>query len=325
MGVPTSGTESFWQNSTFLVGGLRISGTVAIPGTTGSVFFVDSVTGTTLNDGKTPQTPVSKLDLAIGLCTANKGDIIYIMPGHAETIAANTELLFDVAGITIIGLGRGAARPTFTLTTANTNRIPVSAGSIAIRNCIFIGNFLSIATCFLLTTANDFTVEMCAFRDTDATHGFLSIITTTVSVNSDGLVFTNNEVQSDATTTPGPTIVVANTLDRLTIANNNVVHSTISNNVSALLAHGALVVTHLVMTDNYVYSVNTDTSGGGILITTSATTGSGLVARNVARTLDTAAVILVTVAAVQYTMYDNKHVDGATFTSGYLLPAIGAD
>src|SRR5205085_2608560 len=147
-------------------------------------------------------------------------------------------------------------------------RIPVSAANIKISNCIFIGNFLSIATCFLLTSAPGFWVDSCAFRDTSAILGFLSIITTTVSVNSDGLQFTNNEVQSDATTTPGPAIVVLNTLDRLNVSGNVITHSTISNNVSALVSHAALVVTHLQMANNTVYSVNTDTATGGLLLTT---------------------------------------------------------
>ena len=41
------------------------------------------------------------------------------------------------------------------------------------------------------------------------------------------------------------------------------------------IAHGALVMTNARVLWNYVYSVNTDTATGAILITTSATTGSG--------------------------------------------------
>ena len=287
-------------------------------------FYVDSVNGSNGNPGTFDQ-PVATLDYSIGLCTANTGCVIIIKAGHAETITANTELLFDVAGITIVGLGNGANRPTFTLTTGNTNRIPVSAANIKISNCIFVGNFLSIATCFLLTTAPGFWVDSCSFRDTSAILGFLSIITTTVSVNCDGLIFTNNTVQSDATTTPGPTIVVANTLDRLTISDNFITHSTISNNVSALLAHAALVVTHLLMVGNVVYSVNTDTATGGLLLTTTATTGSGIIANNFAAALDTAAAILLPAIAVQYGCSQNFYAHRGNSTSGYLLPAAGTD
>jgi len=289
----------------------------------GNTFYVDS--GVAGSDGTSPSTALATLEAAINKCTADQGDLIIILPGHAESIASATALNFDVGGIRIEGLGEGANRPTFTFTTANTATIPVSANGITIRNCIFVGNFLSIASCFTVAAAADFWIDQCVFRDTDATHGFLSIVTTTVSVNSDGLRYTNNQRKSDATTSPGPDIVIANTMSRLKVLYNKSVHTVASNNIAALIEHGALVMTDAEVIGNFVYSVNTDTATGAVLLKTTATTGSGIVASNRVRTLDAAAAILVPVAAVQYAMFDNLHNDGATFTSGYLLPAVGAD
>lgn len=266
--------------------------------------------GSDANKG-TFQAPFATLAGALAQCVAGRGDVIFIKPGHAEAITSATALLFNVAGVAIVGLGVGNSRPTFTFTTANTAKIPVSAANVAIQNCIFVGNFLSIATCFLLTTAPEFTVERCAFRDTSAILGFLSIVTTTVSVNADGLTFTCNEVQSDATTTPGPAIVIAGTMDRLTVSDNFVTHSTASNNIAALIEHGALVVSHLLCERNRVYSVNTDTATGAILVKTTATTGSGIIAGNRIVTLDTGAAIIITAAAVQYGQFDNLHTGDA--------------
>ncbi len=104
--------------------------------TTGNVFFVDSATGSNSNDGKSVSAPVATLDYAIGLCTANKGDIIYLMPGHAET---TTAIALDVAGLTIIGLGVGASRPTLTATTAATDLINISVASTWMENIILVG------------------------------------------------------------------------------------------------------------------------------------------------------------------------------------------
>lgn len=290
----------------------------------GNAFWVSSTRGSDTGKG-TRDRPFATLAYAIGRCAASRGDVINLMPGHAENIASATALLFNVAGITIVGHGAGADRPTFTFTTANTAKIPVSAGSIKIENCIFVGNFLSIATCFLLTTAPEFWVDGCEFRDTSAILGFLSIITTTVSVNSDGLKFTNNSVQSDATTSPGPTIVIANTLDRLTVVGNFIVHTVASNNIAALIEHGALVVTHALIAWNYIHSVNTDTATGAILVKTTATTGSGLIMHNRIKALDVAAAIIVTAAAVQYGMFDNLYTGETTQLSGFVLPAIATD
>jgi hypothetical protein len=300
--------------------------------TPGQTFWVSNSTaiqrgqrgGSDQNKG-TFDSPFGTLNYAITQCVANRNDIIFIKPGHTESIASATALNFNIAGVQIIGLGVGSSRPTFTFTTANTATIPVSANNMSVSNVLFIGNFLSIASAFTVAAAADFKIDGCEFRDTSAILGFLSIVTTTVSVNSDGLTYTNNARKSDATTNPGPDVVIANTMSRAKINGNKSIHTVASNNIAALVEHGALVMTDLECIGNYVYSVNTDTATGAILLKTTATTGSGIVAHNRVRALDAAAVILVPVAAVQYGMFDNLFNDGATFTSGYILPAIGAD
>lgn len=311
--------------------GLTIRGQAIAITNPGMVFHVSNAATLLTNqkagsDGNrgTYDQPFATLAYALTQCVANRGDIIYIKPGHAETISANTSLPLSKAGVAIVGLGAGSMRPTFTLDTANSNRIPVSAANVSIRNCIFIGNFLSIATCFLLTTAPEFEVDSCAFRDTDATHGFLTIVTTTVAVNADGLRFTNNVVQSDATTTPGPAVSLLGTIDRVTVDGNEVWHSVASDNKSALIEHAALVVTKLMCRWNYIYSVNVDTATGAILVKTTAITGSGMIAHNRIRALDSAAEIVVTAAAVQYGFFDNLYIGDGTNTSGFVSPAIGS-
>lgn len=94
--------------------------------TTGNVFFVDSNTGTNSTSyGTAPDTPVATINYAVGLCTANKGDRIYVMPNHAETISGATSLVVDKAGVSIIGVENGplltfsAAASTISVTAAN--------------------------------------------------------------------------------------------------------------------------------------------------------------------------------------------------------------
>jgi len=300
----------------------------------GKVFWLSNATalvtgqrgGSDQNRG-TFDSPFATLGGALAACTAGRGDLIMVKPGHAETLTANTVAgaLWNVAGVAIIGTGTGNSRPTFTLDTGNTNRITVSAANVSVKNCVFIGNFLSIATCFLLTTAPEFTVENCDFRDTDATHGFLSIFTTTVAVNSDGLTISNCSRKSVATTSPGPFIVVANTMDRLTVWGNYVTKSVANNNVAQLIEHGALVVTNALIAWNYLYNIDTDTATGAVLIKTTAITGSGMVMHNRVRGLDSASAIMVTANAVQYGLFDNLYIGDGTSVSGFLLPAAGSD
>ena len=128
--------------------------------TTGSVFFVYSVTGSNSNDGKSPDTAFATLDFAIGNCTATKGDIIYCMPGHAET---TTAIAADVAGITIIGIGRGRARPALTATTDASDLIDVTAANVAIKNMRLVGAASGV-TSLISIAAHDFVCEGCVLE-----------------------------------------------------------------------------------------------------------------------------------------------------------------
>lgn len=256
------------------------------------------------------------------LCAANAGDTILLLPGHTETISSSTALTLSVAGVNIIGLGTSANRATITLDTAATARINVTAANITFKNVIFVANFADIATCFLLTTAPGFTLDSCEFRDTSSVLNFLAIVTTTVSVNSDGLVFKNNRLSILGTTAATTPIKVANTMDRIQINDNFIVKAAL-NNTSCVLAHGALVVTNLEMSRNKIFSSLTDSATGGILITTSSTTNTGMVSDNYIKALDVAAAILVTAGSI-YGMTNNLY-NGDADASGFVLPAIGVN
>ena len=297
----------------------------------GQVYWVSNATPTLPgqvggSDGNpgTFNAPFGTLEYALSICTANRGDIIFIKPGHAETISSATALSFDVAGIAIVGLGAGTKRPTFTLGTAATTTIAVSADNVSISNCRFIGNFLSITSAFTVAAAAYFTIDNCSFTDTSAILGFLSAVKTTVSTNSDFLQVSNCFIKSDATTKSVAPIVVLNTMTGLTLTDNLVVQTVAQNNVSQFLSHAALVMTAALITGNKVYSVNTDSATGAFLVTTSATTGSGIIQNNMVRGLDTAAALMITAAAVQYGLFNNLYIGDVGF-SGFVLPAIGTD
>ena len=84
----------------------------------GKIFWVNNsgviaeggIGGSDTNNG-TYQKPFSTIDYAIGKCTASRGDIIMVMPGHSETITSDGGIACDVAGVAIIGLGSGSLRP----------------------------------------------------------------------------------------------------------------------------------------------------------------------------------------------------------------------
>lgn len=155
----------------------RVRGTVfmdASPAVTSGMIYWVSSTSTGRSDqptewGKDPSTPFATLDYAIGRCTANNGDIIYLMPNHAESLAAADAVDFDVAGITVIGLGTGADRPTFTFATSTAADVEVDAANIKIENCVFLCNIASQTRMVTLTgNADGAVLKNCEFREGSA-------------------------------------------------------------------------------------------------------------------------------------------------------------
>jgi len=129
-----------------------------IPQTTGDYFFVHN-SGSSANDGKDPDHPFADLDYAIGQCTEDHGDVIILMPGHAESASA---IAADVAGVTVVGLGYGEAMPTITGTTATADLINVTADSFVIKNVHLVGGASGTTALIDATDDADFlSVERC--------------------------------------------------------------------------------------------------------------------------------------------------------------------
>src|SRR6185436_14827350 len=80
--------------------------------TFGNVFYVHSVSGSDSDSGTSPVAAKATLAAAIALCTANNGDVIFVLPGHSETLTA--AITVNKAGISIVGLGQGLVRPSLT-------------------------------------------------------------------------------------------------------------------------------------------------------------------------------------------------------------------
>ena len=145
--------------------------------TTGNVYHVDSGADAADDDNAAtnPKQPAATLDGAIGKCTANNGDVILVAPGHSETISAAAAITFDVAGVTVIGMGVGNSRPTITLDTAATTDIDVTAADVQIHNIIFSMNYADIVEVFDLSAAG-FVVNKCRFVDTATNMNFIDLI-----------------------------------------------------------------------------------------------------------------------------------------------------
>lgn len=136
---------------------------------TGDVYFVDSgqASASDSHKGTSPDRALLTIDAAVGKCTANNGDVIYVMPGHTENVASAGAIDLDVAGITIIGLGKGSDRPTLTWSSSTSSDLDVDAANITIENFLFTASVDAVAAA-IDVNAKDFTIRNCEFRDTTA-------------------------------------------------------------------------------------------------------------------------------------------------------------
>jgi len=73
-----------------------------LPSIGGSVFYVDPVAGSNLNDGSSPTQALATTQAAVTLCVENRGDFIIRMPGIEH--AGDVPLLLNKRGITLIGV-----------------------------------------------------------------------------------------------------------------------------------------------------------------------------------------------------------------------------
>ncbi len=130
----------------------------------GNVWYVDSGhadTEDSVGAGRQEDKPFATLDFAISQCTANNGDVIYVAPGHTETVSAAAGIDFDVAGITVIGLGHGPDRPTITMS-AVASTIHFDAAGTRIKNFLILTEHDN--TIVIDVDKTDCVIEGCEFR-----------------------------------------------------------------------------------------------------------------------------------------------------------------
>jgi len=142
-------------------GGALIKGTPLYDQIDGNVYFVSSGTGAAGNSGETPQSPVDTIQGAINKCTASNNDWVMVMPGHAESVAAQID--FNKAGVTVWGLGNGNLRPTLTNITTAADIIDVSAANMMLANVIFAFSTID-------TTSADVNVDAAGFTLLNTRH-----------------------------------------------------------------------------------------------------------------------------------------------------------
>lgn len=242
----------------------------------GDIWFVDS-TVTAASDsagfGKNPDAPVATIDYAVGLATTSKGDVIYVMPGHNETITAATSLVIDKIGLSIIGLGRGKNRPI--LDFDNTaGSIEMDAASCRLSNIILRASVAS-AVIAINVDAHDCEIDRCYFTYEDTGDEFITCIDLDAvdRCHIHDCVFETEEAAGAST----EAIRIDDTED--STIEGNIFRGTWSN--AAIINEGALCPRLLVL-DNIIYNSDTSVYNG---IDFGSLSSTGIVKGNTITTL----------------------------------------
>ena len=161
----------------------------------GKVFWVNNssvlaqggIAGSNSNDG-TYQRPFSTLDYAVGRCTAGRGDVIYIMPGYTQDMAAADAVDVDVSGVRVIGLGRGTARPKFTYSNA-AGEFVIGATNVRIENLWFVPSVTGITHGIdVEAAATNFEIVNCEFSGRESNDDEFNAAITVVAGADGGLI-----------------------------------------------------------------------------------------------------------------------------------------
>lgn len=172
--------------------------------TTGNIFFVNSGTGTNAAGyGRSPEAPLASLAyfFSADIPTASNGDVVYLMPGHAEVVSAAAGIDMDIAGVTVIGLGNGTLQPKITFDTDAGADLDVDAANTTIENVHFSANFADI-TAAIDVNAQFCTIRGCRFSETAANMNAVIWILGGSTTTSNGLRVEDCEVHdADAANT----------------------------------------------------------------------------------------------------------------------------
>lgn len=174
--------------------------------TTGKTFFVqpttypnaDMITEIFQPDYDGVTRVFNTLATALAACTAGNGDLIYVAPGHTETVTSTAGITINKSGVIIIGLGKGGLRPTITFTTAVGASVDITAANVTIQNMVFTNAINSQTAMVNVQSVSDTVIQNCYFNVASATTSALIGIN---AVAADRTIINSNVLIGPAGTT----------------------------------------------------------------------------------------------------------------------------
>jgi hypothetical protein len=288
----------------------------------GKTWYVDSAIAG--SDGSSPDTALGTLDAAFAKCTANQGDVIIVLPNHAETITGASGITHDVAGVSVIGLGNYNQRPRFLMDAGTSVTYVVSAADAYIENLEFASGHSNVVTCFDVTAVGC-TINKCKFGNNTTNEDFLTCITASGAANTaDGLTVTNCEWYTIDTDDLGMIKLVDNVKNLVVVGNRM---------LSAGTAGSAYACTNLINTSAGKIVLNAEIAynrvvnlmtAGELLFSTNGSTNTGIVHNNYVGHADVTGAHDLGIDGAGFRCFNN-YSTSVDNLSGVILPAADVD
>lgn len=277
--------------------GVTIRGVNLTTTNPGEIFWVNngalavgSVGGSDGNDGSYRR-PFATVDFAVSKCTANRGDIVLVMPNHNEGGAAAGLFNIDVAGVAVVGLGYKGNRPTFDFDNTATTVI-ISAANCTLAN-VNLRASVSDTVTGISVTAGNARIDDVEFLEETSGDNFIDFIETSSTDNAtDGLSVSNCKVIS-ADTGNNSFIELNSVHNGLDVVGNHLQLGVASTESIIGTSTATDAITGMYVADNDIFRLYADSSSTPLLFEGTDNACNGTFVRNTFGHADVAGELLI--------------------------------
>jgi len=261
---------------------------------------------------------VTTLNAGLARCRSGEGDIVVVLPGHAENVSAADQMSNLVAGTRILGFGEGSNRPKFTWTVATATFL-FDVADVTLDNCVLqmaaAGNAGVTVAAPITVSAATCRITNCRINFGDDANDIVTVgITTTAAAN--GFHFLRNEcIGATAAECTAFLQIVGG--DAVRIEGNYISGATSSTTVG-LVRVLTTATTNVAIMHNYI--AHNKTSSTEALTLLAATTG--FMDGNNLAVLDNASVAMNTVGNI--TMGNDNYLANTVGERGIQLGTVSA-
>lgn len=184
-------------------------------GPQGRIFFVGLSTSSWIGDLTQIMGPdddgttrvFTSLASAVSACEAGRGDVIVMLPNSTATCTAAGTITMSKAGVTLVGLGEGNARPTISFTTAAAASFNITAANVTVDNVIFDMTGVDAVTAGINVSAAGVTIRNCRIINASASAQATLCVLTTAAANNFSFIGNTVTGTTDAGTAAAVRIV----------------------------------------------------------------------------------------------------------------------